>query len=83
MKPFDKGSPEREMFKTYYDICVKYWNPKDSGDYWRELSEDLSKMYLPGVPSFGRELAKALQNYLEKKFIAEKKKTEVKENAET
>ena len=64
---FSKDSPEWQMFTAYWSIVQKYYEPEDSESYWQGLIDDLNDFILKYQGRFARELAKALQNYLEQK----------------
>ena len=38
-KNFTKGSTEREMFKEFWDMCQRYWEPENNDEYWKSVSE--------------------------------------------
>ena len=65
---FNKDSPEWKMFTAYWAIVQKYYEPEDSEAYWQGLIDELNDFILKYQGRFARELAKALQNYLEQKY---------------
>lgn len=40
---FDKLSKEREMFAEFYRICERYWDVKNTDEYWDALIHDTDK----------------------------------------
>jgi len=65
---FNKDSPEWKMFTEYWAIVQKNYLPEDSENYWENVINDLNIFILNYQGRFARELAKALQNYLELKY---------------
>ena len=67
MKPFENGSAELEMFKQFYAICKRFWNPVDDDRYWEEYRITINQFHKV-YPPLSRDLGRALSNYLEYKF---------------
>ena len=64
---FSKDSPEWQMFTEYWSLVQKYYVPEDTESYWESVIDDLNGFIFNNSGRFARELAKALQNYLEQK----------------
>lgn len=73
---FEKASPEREMFKEFYDICVKFWEPNETSEYWDAVIDAVVAFDKKGYPSLTRGLGKSLLDYLETKYKEEKRQNE-------
>lgn len=38
----EKGTDEFIMFGDFFQLCKKYWDVKDTDDYWNELIQSAS-----------------------------------------
>lgn len=65
---FAKGSEEWQMFKDYWLLCKKYWEPENNDAYWEEVVKDTDKFYKKYNSDFSRALALALVHELELKI---------------
>ena len=74
MASFQKGSEEWLMFMEYWELCKKYWIPKDTDAYWDSLIKDVDSFY---KSDFARALANALADEAERKIKLERKKNNV------
>ena len=36
----ERGTEEFEMFGDYFQFCKKYWNVKETDEYWEKFIED-------------------------------------------
>lgn len=44
----ERGTEEFELFGEYFKLCKKYWDVKDTDEYWKELVQavkDFPKKY--------------------------------------
>ena len=77
MASFQKGSEEWIMFMEYWELCKKYWIPKDTDAYWDSLIKDVDAFYKKYKSDFARALANALADEAERKIKLERKKNNV------
>lgn len=40
-KKFLKGSEEWMMFMDFWKLCQDYWEPENSQEYWKNMSESV------------------------------------------
>lgn len=68
VKRFAKGTEEWMMFKDFYEICQKYFEPENSIEYWNALIAEISIFNEKYKSDFATQLCVALFNTMEHKF---------------
>ena len=41
----EKGTREWQMFGDFFQLCKKYWDAKDTDEYWENLIKDNNDFY--------------------------------------
>ena len=71
MEPFEKGTPQWELFADLFGYCKKYYMPGPTIDYWNGMMTDgneLIKKYQEKDPKTGclaKHLLYGFSDYLE------------------
>ena len=68
VKMFAKGTEEWMMFKDYYELCQKYFEPENTVEYWSALIAEFSMFNEKYKSEFATQLCIALFNTMEYKF---------------
>lgn len=69
-KRFEKGSEEWAMFREYWALCQRFWEPEDNDEYWEQVidsTNDFYKKYRENNEIFAKEIVLALVDALDKK----------------
>lgn len=64
----EKGTEEFVMFGDFFNICKKYWDVKNTDEYWENLISELGK-FIENYKEIelSREIALAFSNAQERK----------------
>ena len=65
---FLKESEEWLLFKEYYGLCQKYWEPEDSDEYWYGLTDAAKEFHQKYGTDFALALAKCLVDEASRKL---------------
>lgn len=69
-KRFEKGSEEWLMFREFWGICQKFWEPEDNDEYWEQAidaTNDFYKKYKENNEIFAKKIILAFIDTLEEK----------------
>lgn len=70
-KRFGKGTEEWQMFKDFWDLCQKYYEPEENSEYWNSLIASVGAFNMKYRTKFASQLSLALFNTVE--YIAKNK----------
>ena len=70
-KRFGKGTEEWQMFKDFWDLCQKYYEPEEKSEDWNSLIASCGAVNMKDRTKFASPVSLALFNTVE--YIAKNK----------
>lgn len=71
-----KDIPTEQKFMTdYWKFRKKYYNPEDSGDYWKEVCMAATELYKQYPGEYFKEIIMTALSDLDKRYRATKRNT--------
>lgn len=70
-KKFEEGSEEWKMFREYWFLCQKFWEPEDNDEYWDQVVEatnEFHEKYKAKNDVFAIKIAIAFVDTIEEKL---------------
>lgn len=64
-KNIQKGSEEFQMFKDFWELCQKYWDPEGSDEYWENAMKDVDAFHKKYKTPYSKHFSIGLLNALE------------------
>ena len=79
-KRFEKCSEEWSMFREYWALCQRFWEPEDNDEYWEQVvnaTDDFYNKYKANNEIFSKKITLALVDTLEEKLKQKKDKRNI------
>lgn len=70
-KRFEKDSEEWKLFREYWSICQRFWEPEDNDKYWEQvvdITDDFYEKYKANNEIFVKKIILAFVDTLEEKY---------------